>query len=87
MCLGRERVKTSTVHKVHNSDGVYDPQEPNQNFGVDLPEHADNALLNTNVQTGILGFRYETKNSSLLVYSSIETKTFCYIMQLTPLKK
>ena len=70
------------MYKVFDSNGELS-QEPNE---FDLPEHADNAFLNRNVQTGILGFRYETKNWTFIVYSSIESKTFCLIMKLTPMK-
>ena len=69
------------MYKVHGPEGLSDPPNP-----IDLPEHADNPVLNTQINGGILGFRYEIKDSSFVVYSTIETKTFCYIMKLTPVK-
>ena len=44
-------------------------------------------FLNRNVITGILGFRYETKNEMFIIYSPVEAKTFCMIMQLNPIPK
>ena len=84
MCFSRDRGKPTKVSKVFNADGTI--SEESESNDLDLPGHADNPLLNTNVKTGILGFRYETKNSSLVVYSNVQCKTFCFIMQLTPLK-
>ena len=63
---------------IQNSEETHQPTP-------DLPEHVDNAYINRNVQTGILGFCYETKDSSFIVYSSIEAKTFCILMKLKPL--
>ena len=83
MCFSGPGLKTFEVYKVYNREGVISDQ-PSEN---NVPEHADYPLLNTNVKNGILGFRYETKISSIIVYSNVECKTFCYIMQLTPLKK
>ena len=82
MCFWYQREKNSKVYQKidTNSEISAEPEE------CSLPEHVDNAFLDRNVQKGILGFRYETKQSSFVVYSSIECKTFCLIMQLTPLK-
>ena len=75
-------LKSTEVYQVYDREGVIS-DEPIENK---LPGHANNPLLNTDVKNGILGFRYETKNSSIIVYSNVECKTFCYIMQLTPMK-
>ena len=77
---------TNKVHKLLNSDGEIISDESNEHY-VDLPEHVDNPYLNRNVQKGILGFRYEMKSSMLVVYSSVEAKTFCTLMRLGPLSK
>ena len=58
-----------------------------QNHTVDhivdnLPEHVDDPFLNRHVLKGILGFQYKNKDTQIIVYSSIENKTFCMIMQL-----
>ena len=83
MCFSGLQSKKANVCNTFNSDGGIS-EEPINN---ELPEHVDNIYLNRNVKTGVLGFRYETKNSTIIVYSSIETKTFCYIMKITPLMK
>ena len=71
-----------------NSDGqqVNLSSEDNLNLN-ELPEHVDNLFLNRNVHKGILGFRYETKDTEIIVYTSIEVKTFCMIMQLKPIAR
>ena len=68
---------------MHNSNGKIN--EESNEATSDLPEHFDNAFLNRHVQTGILGFYYETRNTSFLVYSSVEAKTFCMLMKLKPM--
>ena len=85
MCCYCEKVKAESVHKVYNSSGEIELVNPDIN-DLHIPEHADHPLLNTHVVKGILGFRYENKNSSFVVYSSVETKTFCMIMKLEPLR-
>ena len=84
-CSGKQR-HSRTVEKHFNSDGQINWDEENENE-IDLPEHVDNLLLNRNVHNGVLGFRYENKDELIIVYSSIEAKTFSMIMQITPLKK
>ena len=78
--------KDTKVYSVHTVNGKIQPDEPSLNQYSEIPEHVDNGLLNRNVHKGILGFRYETKDTSFVVYTSVEAKTFCYIMQLKPLK-
>ena len=77
------QVKNDKLHKVHNSDGEINEETP---FYIpsEIPEHVDNAMLNRNVQTGILGFRYETKSEMFVMYTSVEAKTFCILMRLEP---
>ena len=75
--------KAQKVQKLYNSDGTV---HENTNENIEVPEHVDNPLLNTDVVKRILGFRYKTKMDTILVYSNIECKTFCLIMQLKPLK-
>ena len=55
----------------HSVKSIQNSEETNLP-APDLPEHVDNAYLNRNVQTGILGFPYETKNSNFIIYSSVE---------------
>ena len=57
-----------------NSDGqqVNVSSEDNNLNLNELPEHVDNLLLNRNVHKGVLGFRYETKDTEIIVYTSIE---------------
>ena len=86
MCFSSEQLKNQKVYKVHNQDGEITKEHGNEN-NLGLPEHVDNAFLDTNIRNGILGFRYETKDGMFVVYSSVEKKTFCMIMQLTPLRK
>ena len=82
MCFGYKRDKYVNVKQKVNSDGTVCEQEEE----INLPGHTENPFLNTNVLTGILGFRYKTKNYTIVTYSNIECKTFCYIIQITPLK-
>ena len=79
MCYCCKNVEKHSVKSIQNSEETNLP-------APDLPEHVDNAYLNRNVQTGILGFRYETKNSNFIIYSSVEAKTFCILMNLKPLR-
>ena len=81
MCLPWPNAKTHKVYQVHNSEGISD--EPKE---YSVPEHADSPFVNKTLPRGVLGFSYETKTSSFFVYSSIEAKTFCYLMRLTPFK-
>ena len=76
MCCSFKKLEKHRVKNIQNSEETDHP---------DLPEHVDSAYLNRNVQTGILGIRYETKDTSFVVYSSIEAKTFCILMKLKPL--
>ena len=80
MCCWSTEKDCQKVKSIHNLDG----EEANQET-PDLKEHVDNIYVNRNVQTGILGFYYETKDNSFIVYSSIEAKTFCILMKLKPL--
>ena len=41
-----------------------------------VPEHVSSSFVNRNIMTGILGFRYETKNEMFIVYTLVEAKTF-----------
>ena len=84
MCWSSESYgSTEKVYKRFNSDGTVSEYPEEKQLA---PEHVDNPMLNTDFKTGILGFRYETKDCTFVVYSSIECKTFAYIMQLRPLK-
>ena len=84
MCWLLKKGNRYKVYSVHSSNSGIDLDEEQNE--ISLPEHVDDPFLNRNVQHGILGFRYKTKNSTFVVYSSIEAKTFCLIMKLTPMK-
>ena len=86
MCFGGKISNRDKLNSVFNSAGEIENDE-DQNKDQNIPEHVDNPFLNRNVHNGILGFRYETKTEKFVVYSSIEAKTFCMIMQLKPLKR
>ena len=89
MCWAFIQGKNQNVHKIDNSEGEISNDTASENavhVPVDLPEHVDNPLLNRDVKTGILGFRYENKLCTITVYSSIECKTFCWIMGYKPMK-
>ena len=77
MCCWSDNRKD--IASVFNSDDqqVNLSSEDNLNLN-ELPEHVDNLLLNRNVHKGILGFRYETKDIEIIVYTSIEAKTFAW---------
>ena len=83
MCFSSEKAKDHNVYSVHNSHG----EITEQSNTYDVPEHVDNPYMNRHVQYGILGFRYETKNETFIVYSSVEAKTFCILMSLSPMQK
>ena len=84
MCYCCEKTKKTKVHNVYNLNGEISYDE----FAtLDLPKHVNNAFLNRNVQKDILGFRYETKTDKWIVYSSVEAKTFCMIMQISAMHK
>ena len=85
MCMFSKTVKTE-VSSVYNSHGEIETEVQTNNIPVDLPEHVDWPFLNRDVPRGVLGFRYETKTNMLIVYSSVETKTFCMIMHLSPMR-
>ena len=85
MCFGSPKNDENDVSSVYDRNGEMSNEEHNHT-PIDLVEHNDNPFLNRHVQYGILGFRYETKNESILVYSSVEAKTFCMIMRLGPMK-
>ena len=76
--------KRKQVSSVYNSDGELIDEKQNDTE-IDLPEHVDNLILNRNVHNGTLGFRYKNKDATVIVYSSIEARTFCLIMHLSPL--
>ena len=82
MCFAHKTVKTEKVYSVHETQGEISEQPEEFHF----PHHVDNPLLKTDLKTGILGFYYETKKCLFLVYLTVECKTFCYIMKLTPMK-
>ena len=74
------------MYNVHNSAGEINNEETNVDLYANMPEHIDNAFLNRDLKKGILGFRYENKQSVVTVYSSLEAKTFCILMGLTAIK-
>ena len=80
----RNKSKEQTVNSVHNANGEINNNDENSAL-LEIPEHVDNPFLNRHVQRGVLGFRYETKNDTVIVYSSIEAKTFCILMNLSPM--
>ena len=82
MCCFANKAKNKKVYKVHYQDEELEQTDIVEN----LPEHVDNPYLNRSIPHGVLGFRYENKNATIIVYSSVETKTFYYIMQLKPLR-
>ena len=77
-------VRNRKVCSVLNTDEDISSEE-GSSIPSNLSEHVDNAFLNRDIHTGILGFCYENKDNSLLVYSSVEAKTFCMIMYLKPI--
>ena len=81
MCCWSQNITSDQVCSVYDANGEI---STNEQEIFDLPQH-DYALLNTDVLTGILGFHYETKDTVIVVYSTVETKTFCYIMQIKPI--
>ena len=85
MCCGNHKVRTDKVHKVHNSGGEVNKINQNDTY-LNIHEHVDDPLLNRNLRTGILGFRYEMKKSTIIIYLSIEAKTFCMLMRIEPLR-
>ena len=50
-----------------------------------VPEHVDHTVAHPDIKKGILGFRYETKNETIVVYTSPAAKTFCMLMKLKPI--
>ena len=84
MCCWSKNQTSEQVSRVYNSEGEIETDDQNT-YESNLPQHADYALLNTDVLSGILGFHYETKDTVIVIYSTVETKTFCYIMQLKPI--
>ena len=81
--------QTMKVEKYHSSNGEVASGDENScgsHLLDQLPEHVDNPFLNRNVQTGALGFRYANKKEKLIVYSSIEAKTFCIVMSIKAIK-
>ena len=81
MCCWSQKGKE--ISSVYNSDGQLVDVASEENIN-ELPEHVDNLFFNRNVHKGLLGFRYETKDTKIIVYTSIEAKTFCMIMDLKP---
>ena len=62
--------------------------DSSQEVPHDLPEHSDNPFINRNLVNGILGYRYENKTDGMtIIYTSLEAKTFCKLMQIHPIKK
>ena len=88
MCLGKHIIREQTVSKVLDTNGdiVSDEEEVNSSLN-NLPSHADNPFLNCDLKNGVLGFRCENKKETIVIYSSIESKTFCTLMKLRPLIK
>ena len=87
MCFGYIK-RRNHIHCVYPIDSDNSGSTSEENIPQNLPEHSDNPFTNTNLSNGILGFRYENKVDGLLVvYTSIEAKTLCKLMKLTPLKK
>ena len=76
--------KKVKVRSVYSLDGELIANE-NTDITRELPEHNDDPSLNRNVQYRVLGFRYENKNETIMVYSSVEAKTFCMLMRLSPI--
>ena len=85
MCCSCNKSKSSKVYKVHDTNGDVMNVEQTDNL-ENLPEHVDNPHLNRNVQNGILGFRYENRKCTIIVYSSVEARTFCILMKIKPLR-
>ena len=82
MCFSFCKQENNEVHNVNDEEGAIN-SENSDTYGC--PEHVDNPFLNRHYKNGILGFRYETKNECFIIYSSIENKTFCYLMRLKPI--
>ena len=86
MCNGR-----TTVNHEKKCVSTYTSEVVNGNtteIPSYVPEHVDNPILDRNLKTGVLGFRYENKSDGMIiVYTSPEAKTFCKLMKIHPLKQ
>ena len=83
MCFGIRN------HDYLNKNKVTQEQSNNSSDSIpkDIQEHSERPFLNTNLKSGILGFRYENKTDGLtVIYSSVEAKTLCILMKISPLK-
>ena len=89
MCLGKKFNKHNHVKKVFDANGdIVNTEQTDGNLDINaFPAHIDNALLDTSIPHGVLGFRYQNKEECLIVYSTVETKTYCYIMGIIPIKQ
>ena len=75
----------SEVSSIFNSNGELVEDEVIETT-ANLPEHIDNPTLNRDLRNGVLGFRYENKKDVLIVYTSLEAKTFCILMKIKPMR-
>ena len=75
----------SEVSSIFNSNGELVEDEVIETT-ANLPEHIDNPTLNRDLRNGVLGFRYENKKDVLIVYISLEAKTFCILMKIKPMR-
>ena len=81
MCIPGLDKNDVNVSSIYNSQGEMDTEDANHDL-LKLPEHVDDPYLDRDLKNGILGFRYENKKEIVIVYSSIEAKTFCMILHL-----
>ena len=75
----------SEVSSIFNSNGELVEDEVIETT-ANLPEHIDNPTLNRDLRNGVLGFQYENKEDVLIVYTSLEAKTFCILMKIKPMR-
>ena len=76
MCIAkRPDHRTNLQAKYDEQDGSVNENVQSNHIPNDIPEHVDNPFINTDIEEGILGFVYETKDESVTVWTSEEA---CY---------
>ena len=73
MCfLKKPEHKTVLQAKYDEQNGTVNETNTSSDIPVDIPEHVDNPFLDTDIEEGILGFIYETKDETVTVWTSEE---------------
>ena len=63
MCFPTKHEQKKDVQaKYDEQDGSVNESYPNSDISSDIPEHVDNPFIDTDIEEGILGFVYETKD-------------------------